>query len=123
MHGHIFIVLKESIKYIPLLGPGMMFFSFIFLSRHWETDKPRLQHRLKKLKTQHKGPLSGAKDALDPMWLLLFPEGTTISNNGRASSQKWAAKTGVPDLKNTLLPRSRGMQFCLEELRHSRMGL
>src|ERR1700761_5956128 len=28
MHGHIFIILKESLKYVPVLGPGMMFYGF-----------------------------------------------------------------------------------------------
>jgi 1-acyl-sn-glycerol-3-phosphate acyltransferase len=116
MHGHFFIILKESLQYIPLLGPGMMFFSFLFLSRKWETDMPRMQHRLSKLKSKHHGPLSGTSD-LDPMWLLLFPEGTNISKNGRAGSKKWADKIGVEDLKHTLLPRSRGLLFCLTELK------
>jgi len=117
-HGHIFIVLKESIKYIPLLGPGMMFFSFIFLSRKWEADKPRLQHRLKKLQLATQSFLSGS-NGMDPMWLLIFPEGTTLCTNGRDASSKWAAKSGVEDLRNTLIPRSRGLWFCLDELKNS----
>jgi lysocardiolipin and lysophospholipid acyltransferase len=115
-HGHLFIVLKESIKYIPLLGPGMMYFSFIFLSRKWESDKPRLQHRLKKLQLTTQSFLSGPS-GMDPMWLLIFPEGTTLCENGRIASKKWAEKSGVEDLRNTLIPRSRGLQFCLEELK------
>ncbi|KAF2668933.1 acyltransferase-like protein [Microthyrium microscopicum] len=115
MHGHIFIILKDSLRFIPMLGPGMMFFSFLFLSRHWETDKPRFQHRLRKLKQAHRGPLSGSGD-LDPMWLLIFPEGTTLSTTGRESSRKWAEKTGIKDTTNVLLPRSRGLQYCIQEL-------
>jgi lysocardiolipin and lysophospholipid acyltransferase len=118
LHGHIFIILKASLRYVPILGPGMMIFSFIFLSRHWETDKPRFQRRLGKLKTKHRGPLSGTSE-LDPMWLVLFPEGTTLCANGRIASAKWAKKKDIPDLRNTLLPRSRGLQFCLEELKGS----
>jgi 1-acyl-sn-glycerol-3-phosphate acyltransferase len=53
MHGHLYIILKESIKYIPILGSGMMFFGFIFLSRKWSTDKERFRYRLKKLSTSH----------------------------------------------------------------------
>jgi len=116
MHGHIFIILKDSLRYIPLLGPGMMFFSFLFLRRKWETDKPRFQHRLRKLRTTARGEEHGDPTLLDPMWLLIFPEGTTLSENGRASSAKWAAKQGMDDLKQTLLPRSRGLLLCLQEL-------
>lgn len=116
MHGHIFIILKESLKYLPLLGQGMMFYGFIFLARKWETDKPRLEHRLEKLKTQHTGPMSGP-EGLDPMWLLIFPEGTNLSTNSRKISDKYGAKTGITPLKHMLLPRSTGLFFCLQQLR------
>jgi len=116
MHGHLYIILKESLRYIPILGPGMMFFSFIFLSRKWAKDQPRFKHRLQKLNSRHSGPMSGSQ-SLDPMWLLLFPEGTNVSRSGRESSRKWAEKNSVPDLEHALLPRSTGMLFCLKELR------
>ncbi|CAA9957888.1 hypothetical protein P3342_002717 [Pyrenophora teres f. teres] len=118
MHGHLYIILKESLKHIPVLGWGMKLFGFIFLSRKWSTDKERFQHRLRKLSTSHSGPLSGSK-GLDPMWLLIFPEGTNLSTNGRESSQKWAAKNNMPDLRHALLPRSTGLSFCLQELQGS----
>jgi 1-acyl-sn-glycerol-3-phosphate acyltransferase len=115
MHGHIYIILKESIKYIPILGQGMMFYGFIFLSRKWAKDKDRFQYRLQKLNSSHSGPLSGTQ-SLDPMWLLIFPEGTNLCENGRIASKKWADKTGIEDLRHALLPRSTGLQFCLQEL-------
>ncbi|OAL51374.1 acyltransferase-domain-containing protein [Pyrenochaeta sp. DS3sAY3a] len=118
MHGHLYIILKESIKYIPILGTGMMFYGFIFLSRKWATDKKRFQYRLKKLSTSHSGPLSGSK-GLDPMWLLIFPEGTNLSNNGRIASKKWADKNQIEDLRHALLPRSTGLSYCLQELKGS----
>ena len=95
----------------------MLLYGFIFLARSWTKDKPRLQHRLQKLNSQHAGPLSGRPGALDPMWLLIFPEGTNLSKNGRAGSARWAEKNHMADLKHTLLPRSTGLLFCLNELR------
>lgn len=86
------------------------------MSRKMSTDQPRLAHRLKQLKTRHAGPMSGTS-GLDPMWLLLFPEGTNASNNGRAKSASWAEKVGVKDMQHVLLPRSTGMFFCLNELK------
>ncbi|KZF22569.1 hypothetical protein L228DRAFT_210419 [Xylona heveae TC161] len=118
MHGHIYIILKESLKYIPIIGPGMMFYGFVFLARNWAKDKPRFKHRLEKLSGRHHGPLSGTH-SLDPMWLLIFPEGTNLSNNGRASSKRWAEKQGLVDPQHVLLPRSTGLQFCLQELSES----
>ena len=115
MHGHIYIILKESLKYIPIIGPGIMFYGFVFMSRKWTHDKDRLHHRLQKLKSRHSGPMSGSR-GLDPMWLMIFPEGTNLSANTRKGSKKWAEKQGVPDLQHLLLPRSTGLQYCLQEL-------
>jgi len=95
----------------------MMFYGFIFLSRKWIKDKPRFQHRLRKLNSRHSGPLAGKPKALDPMWLLIFPEGTNLSVNGRNSSKRWADKCGYTDYKHVLLPRSTGLDFCLSELK------
>ncbi|KAI1204569.1 acyltransferase-domain-containing protein [Annulohypoxylon truncatum] len=115
MHGHVYIILKESLKWVPVIGPGCMFFGFIFLSRKMAVDRPRLAHRLGKLKTRHTG-LDG-KRFLNPMWLLLFPEGTNLSSNGRVKSAKWAEKSGLRDTEHMMLPRSTGMFFCLNELK------
>ena len=115
MHGHLYIILKESLKYIPVLGPGMMLYGFIFMSRKMAVDQPRMAHRLGKLKTYNVTP-AGTK-YLNPMWLLLFPEGTNASDNGKVKSTKWAEKIGVKDTDHLLLPRSTGMYFCLTELK------
>src|SRR5277367_2640315 len=39
IHGRLYIVLKESLKRIPVLGWGMQFSQFIFMKRNWEGDK------------------------------------------------------------------------------------
>lgn len=116
MHGHIYIMLRDNLRYIPILGQGMMFFGFIFMSRKMATDQPRLAYRLRKLNARHSGPLSGSK-GLDPMWLLVFPEGTNLSGNTRKNSIKWAQKKGILDMQHQLLPRSTGSFFCLNELK------
>ncbi len=115
MHGYLYIILKESLKYMPILGPGMMFYGFIFMSRKMAVDRPRMAHRLQKLKKLHTTP--NGQRHLDPMWLLLFPEGTNLSQNGRDKSAKWAEQTGVKDPEHVLLPRTAGMFFCLGELK------
>jgi len=116
MHGHIYIILKQSLSYVPIIGWGMRFYGFIFMSRKMATDQPRLAHRLQKLKTVHSGPLSGTS-GLDPMWLLIFPEGTNLSANTRKKSVAWAEKQGIKDFQHVLLPRSTGTFFCLNELK------
>ena len=108
MHGRIYIVLKESLKRIPVLGWGMQFCQFIFLKRNWEKDKPRMAAHLQKFN----------KPKL-PMWLLMFPEGTNLADSTRERSKQWAAKNGIDDMKHQLLPRSTGLQFCLQQLRET----
>ena len=124
MHGHIYIILKESLKYVPVIGPAMMFYGFVFMARRWNKDQDRLRYRLRMLNTQHAAPTSTSTladsqgaDQLDPMWLLIFPEGTNLSGNTRNLSAKYAAKAGMQNLKHQILPRSTGLQFCLQELK------
>ena len=106
MHGRIFIILKESIKKIPIFGWAAQFYNFIFLSRNWETDRPQMEKQLQ-----------GLNKPSDPMWLVIFPEGTNLSKSTREASKRWADKNGLEDMKHQLLPRSTGLQFCLQELR------
>lgn len=119
LHGHLYIILKESLKYVPVIGPAMILFNFIFMARKWEKDQPRIRHRLQTLNARHGGPMSGSEGSgqCDPMWLLIFPEGTNLSRNTRNQSAKWSAKSGVPDVKYGLLPRSTGLEFCLQEVK------
>jgi 1-acyl-sn-glycerol-3-phosphate acyltransferase len=105
MHGRLYIILKESLKKIPVLGWGMQMSQFIFLKRNWEQDKPHMASALEKL-----------NKAAEPMWLMLFPEGTNLAPDTREKSAKWAAKNGMKDMMHTLLPRSTGLQFCLQQL-------
>ena len=83
------------------------------MSRNLKTDTPRLTHRLSQLTRRS----DGGKGELQPMWLMMFPEGTNLSKNGRAKSVKWAERQGEKDLKYTLIPRSTGTYFCLKALK------
>ncbi|KAK4955403.1 hypothetical protein LTR66_013467 [Elasticomyces elasticus] len=105
MHGRIYIILKESLKKIPIFGWGAQFYNFIFLARKWEQDRPRFRRHLAHLNNPQ-----------DPMWLLIFPEGTNLSATTREKSRQWAEKNGINDMVHQLLPRSTGLQFCLQEL-------
>ena len=116
MHGYLYIILKESLKYIPIIGQGMMFYGFIFMARKWLSDKPRLQHRLEKLKLQNSGSKSDSPQ-FDPMWLMIFPEGKNLSLNTKQRSAEYCRKQGIEPLKHELLPRSTGLFFCLQQLK------
>lgn len=108
MHGRLYIILKESLKKIPVLGWGMQLSQFIFMKRNWEKDKPNLQKHMAKLRRPS-----------EPMWLVLFPEGTNLAASTRERSRAWARKNGISDMQHQLLPRSTGLQFCLQQLQGS----
>ncbi|CAI6335057.1 unnamed protein product [Periconia digitata] len=108
MHGFVYIILKESLKNIPIIGWGAQFYNFIFLARNWEEDQKRFKTHLAQLNKPN-----------DPMWLVIFPEGTNLSAVTREKSQKWAKKNGLQDMKHQLLPRSTGLRFCLQELKET----
>lgn len=112
-HGSVFIILKETIAYIPLVGIGLRLAGFVFMARKLAKDSARLSRRLSQLS------LRSSDGSLTPMWLLMFPEGTNLSKNGRAASKKWADGRGGPDLKYALIPRSMGTWVCLKALKGS----
>ncbi|KAJ5080982.1 hypothetical protein N7456_013692 [Penicillium angulare] len=115
MHGRIFIILKDSLKWIPVVGQGMMFYGFIFLARKWTSDKARIEYRLQKLKTKYMARSNGS--TYDPMWLLIFPEGTNLSINTKRRSDAFGEKQGLPSFNHQILPRSTGLFFCLQQLK------
>ncbi|EGG08946.1 uncharacterized protein MELLADRAFT_77256 [Melampsora larici-populina 98AG31] len=120
IHGSIIIILKASLKWVPIIGPAMQLFSFIFLNRSWASDKSSL---IEHLTTMAKQTSSTSKlkpnQAFESLTLLIFPEGTLVSPLTRPISQKYAEKTGFTDLKHCLLPRSTGTLFCIRALSRS----
>ena len=106
LHGFVYIILKESLKNIPIIGWSAQMYNFIFLARNWEEDQRRFKKALSKL-----------NNPKDPMWLIIFPEGTNLSAVTREKSKKWAEQNGLQDMKHQLLPRSTGLRFCLNELK------
>ncbi|BEI87178.1 hypothetical protein CcaverHIS002_0705240 [Cutaneotrichosporon cavernicola] len=109
--GHargITILLKASLKHLPIVGWGMQFFRFIFMHRSWAADREHLTHALTRLGKQ---AATGS-----PLWLLIFPEGTIVSDNERTKSAKYAAREGIRDLDGVLHPRSTGLLFALRTL-------
>jgi lysocardiolipin and lysophospholipid acyltransferase len=54
--------------------------------------------------------------ARSPLWLLIFPEGTIISDEERVKSVRYAQREGIDDLVTLLHPRSTGLLFCLRTL-------
>lgn len=105
-HGALYILLKESLKNIPIWGWGMQGYKFIFLSRKWAKDEKIIADASQTI----------ARNNDWPAWILLFPEGTTLSRNGVAGTTRYAQKTGKTVPNHLLLPRSTGMRHFLLNL-------
>ncbi|RLN59685.1 hypothetical protein BBJ29_003648 [Phytophthora kernoviae] len=101
--GNIKIVLKDQLKYLPIIGWGMRLFQFLFLRRRIDEDE---QH-IKKY-------MDGLIQDDFPFWLVLFPEGTTIHQEYVTKSKAFGAREGRPKFERVLLPRTTGMQIILD---------
>ncbi|KAI0082188.1 acyltransferase-domain-containing protein [Panus rudis PR-1116 ss-1] len=108
-HKDVYIVLKKSLKWAPIVGWGMQFYDFIFLARSWASDRLHLSKSLAWL-----GRRAEKEDL--PLTFILYPEGTLVSEDTRPVSKKYADKLGIPDMQHTLLPRSTGLHYSLRSL-------
>lgn len=82
---------------------------FVFLTRSWDRDRRRFLDALRSLSTfQHTN---------HPLHLILFPEGSRLTADKLANSQKYAQNHGYPIFQHVLLPRFKGFEVILEELR------
>lgn len=103
--GHVKVILKEDIKKIRVFGDTIDRLEHIWMKRDWQADKENLNALTHKL----------AQDG-EPLWFLIFPEGTTINQKSLLKSQEFARVEHRPDLELTLLPRVRGVEALLNAL-------
>lgn len=101
--------MKDSLKRLPILGTGMQNYNFIFLSRNWLSDRTYMHTQFKKI------------IKINPLkyWMLIFPEGTNMSNNNLSKSNKFAESNNIPPTSTVLLPRIKGLFVALTELKKS----
>ncbi|KAJ6604382.1 acyltransferase-domain-containing protein [Mycena vulgaris] len=109
VHDSVFITLKKSLQWLPVLGWAMRFYNFIFLARSWVSDRVQLASHLSALG-------KAAEQGDNPLVFFLYPEGTVVSKNTRPISKKFADKMGIDDMANVLLPRSTGLHYSLRSL-------
>ncbi|KAG0349054.1 hypothetical protein BG004_002254 [Podila humilis] len=113
-HRALKIILRGDLTWIPVFGwvsthsSGMRFFDFILLKRNdWAHDKRAIEENLDRV------------DPKDPLWLVVFPEGTVVSKGTRKRSSAFAEKAGLADHRHVLLPRTSGLFVCINKLRGS----
>lgn len=106
--GYVKYILKSSVRNVPIFGWAFYILEFILIERKWELDKPVIESML-----------ATFKDPRDPLWLVLFPEGTDFTEKKCIRSQQFAEEHGLPILSNVLLPRTKGFTASLDSLRGS----
>ncbi|KAK1317923.1 putative 1-acyl-sn-glycerol-3-phosphate acyltransferase 5 [Acorus calamus] len=106
--GYIKYILKSSLMKLPVFGWGFHILEFISVKRKWEVDELNMRQML-----------STFKDPQDPLWLVVFPEGTDYTEKKCIRSQQFAAENGLPILNNVLLPKTKGFYASLHSLRSS----
>lgn len=90
----------------PYVGWATQILLFVFLSRNWATDKGYLHHLLAYL-----------VDCKYPYQLLIFPEGTDLSDSNKKKSHDFAAKNELRKYEYVMHPRTKGFVACMESLR------
>jgi 1-acyl-sn-glycerol-3-phosphate acyltransferase len=109
LHKDVHIILKKSLKWIPVVGWGMQFFKFIFLSRRWNKDERLLVDAL--------ADLMQTTSRTQPFNLLFFPEGTILEAESQVETRKYAEKMAIAYIPtHSLIPRSTGLYCILRAL-------
>lgn len=106
--GSVKYVLKSSVRNAPVFGWAFHVLEFLPIDRKWQVDELVFESML-----------STFKNPQDPLWLVIFPEGTDYTEEKCSRSQEFAEEHGLPKLHHVLLPRTKGVYACLAHLRDS----
>ncbi|KAK3510635.1 hypothetical protein QTP70_011900 [Hemibagrus guttatus] len=100
------VLAKHELLKVPLIGWTWYFLEIVFCKRRWEEDR----------ETVFKG-LNQLRDYPEPMWFLLYCEGTRFTEKKHQISMQVAESKGLPKLKYHLLPRTKGFTTTLQCLK------
>lgn len=100
------ICLKASLKSVPGFGWAMQAAAYIFIHRKWKDDKGHFEDMIDYF-----------CDIREPLQLLIFPEGTDLTENSKARSNDFAEKNGLQKYEYVLHPRTTGFTFVVDRLR------
>ncbi|KAM4866652.1 lysocardiolipin acyltransferase 1 isoform 2-T9 [Thomomys bottae] len=103
------ICLKASLKSVPGFGWAMQAAAYIFIHRKWKDDKSHFEDMINYF-----------CDIREPLQLLIFPEGTDLTENSKARSNDFAEKNGLQKYEYVLHPRTTGFTFVVDHLREGK---
>ncbi|XP_048499762.1 1-acyl-sn-glycerol-3-phosphate acyltransferase PLS1-like isoform X1 [Beta vulgaris subsp. vulgaris] len=99
-------IMKDVLKYLPVIGWSMWFSEYIFIKRRWDVDQSTLTSGCENL-----------KDFPVPFWLALFVEGTRFTQSKLLDAQQHARSKGLDVPKHVLLPRTKGLVLAVKHMR------
>lgn len=102
------VVLKDVLKYIPVLGWSWAFSEYIFVKRVWDKDHKTLVKDLNSILEYPKDLHYGIN---------IFCESTRFTKEKHEASMKIAQEKGLPILKHHLLPRPKGFQLVASQMK------
>lgn len=99
------MVLKSPIRHAP--GPGwvMQVAGFLYIKRNWNTDQQVMQEQLDYF-----------HDIQHPVQILIFPEGTDLTEDNIEKSNKFADSHGLCHYSRVLHPKTTGFTFLTKRL-------
>lgn len=103
------VCLKASLKTVPGFGWAMQAAAYIFIHRKWKDDKSHFEDMIDYF-----------CDIREPLQLLIFPEGTDLTENSKARSNDFAEKNGLQKYEYVLHPRTTGFTFVVDRLREGK---
>jgi 1-acyl-sn-glycerol-3-phosphate acyltransferase len=99
-------VAKDPIKYVPGVGWGMWFLDCPFLKRDWNKDRGSIERTFEVFLRED-----------IPMWLVMFPEGTRLTDEKLEASGRYAVEHGAEPTRHLLRPRTKGFVATVHGLR------
>ncbi|KAJ8250691.1 hypothetical protein COCON_G00226130 [Conger conger] len=100
------VLAKKELAYVPLIGWMWYHLEIVFCKRKWEEDRRTVAQSLQNL-----------RDYPENFWFLLHCEGTRFTEKKHQISMQVAESKGLPKLKHHLLPRTKGFNITVQNLR------
>ena len=100
------IVLKAGMRKAPLIGWVMEALGYIFLSRSSKNWKSDSKYFTRSMRVAYKTDRNTC--------VLIFPEGSDLSESNLAKTNEWAKKNGFEKKSYTLHPRVKGFRVMLD---------
>lgn len=99
---------KDSIKFLPVMGWSWFFNEFIFLKRNASKDLAIMGNCL-----------NNFGEYINPIMMVLFAEGTRFTTTKHEASIKYASEHSMQPFKYHLNPRPKGFAFCVKHIKNS----